>query len=154
MQADLHLFGIEQVSLDKDHLSRVMRKPAFSYGKTKTQISFAVTAKLISAFVFSTRIVQSLHFLYTKFPAPSHLVWLYSLVCVRPGRKSRRPVFSQRGSFNHIMLKCPCNIDPLTPHFYIVKLEFTGVYEGHSRNTRKSSITLLLLLEFNQNSWT
>ena len=24
---------------------------------------------------------------------------LYSLVCVRPGRKPRRPVFSQRGSF-------------------------------------------------------
>ena len=22
----------------------------------------------------------------------------------------------------------PCNIDPLTPHFYIVKLGFTGVY--------------------------
>ena len=29
----------------------------FSYAKTKTQISFAVTAKLISAFVFATRIV-------------------------------------------------------------------------------------------------
>ena len=24
------------------------------------------------------------------------------------------------------MLTCPCNEDPLTPHFYIVKLEFTG----------------------------
>ena len=28
----------------------------------------------------------------------SHLLWLYSPVCVGPGRKSRRPVFSQRGS--------------------------------------------------------
>ena len=28
-----------------------------AYAKTKTQISFAVTAKLISAFVFATRIV-------------------------------------------------------------------------------------------------
>ena len=26
------------------------------------------------------------------------------------------------------MLTCPCNVDPLTPHFYIVKLGFTGVY--------------------------
>ena len=33
-------------------MSRAMRKPAFAYAKTKTQISFAVTAKLISAFVF------------------------------------------------------------------------------------------------------
>ena len=27
-----------------------------------------------------------------------------------------------------IMLTCPCNVDPLTHHFYIVKLGFTGVY--------------------------
>ena len=27
-----------------------------------------------------------------------------------------------------IMKTCPCNADPLTPHFYIVKLGFTGVY--------------------------
>ena len=26
------------------------------------------------------------------------------------------------------MQTCTCNEDPLTPHFYIVKLEFTGVY--------------------------
>ena len=32
----------------------------FAYAKTKTQISFAVPAKLISAFVFATRIVQPL----------------------------------------------------------------------------------------------
>ena len=29
----------------------------------------------------------------------SHLLWLYSLVCAGPGRKSRRPVFSLRGSY-------------------------------------------------------
>ena len=69
--------------------------------KTKTQISIAVTAKLISAFVFATRLVQSLYFLDMKFLVSSHLVWLYSLVCVRPGRKPRRPIFSERGSFYH-----------------------------------------------------
>ena len=42
--------------------------------KTKTQISFAVTAKLISVFVFATRIVQSLFFLNLKFQASSHLL--------------------------------------------------------------------------------
>ena len=27
-----------------------------------------------------------------------------------------------------IMQTCPCDVDPLTPNFYIVKLGFTGVY--------------------------
>ena len=70
----------------------------FAYAKTKTQISFVVTAKRISAFVFATRIVQSLYFLNPKFQASSHLLWLYSLVCIGPGRKPRRPIFSQRGT--------------------------------------------------------
>ena len=74
-------------------------KTVFAYAKTKTQISFAVTAKLISAFVFATRIVQSLFFLNPKFQASSHLLWLYRQVCVGPGRKPQRPVFSQRGSY-------------------------------------------------------
>ena len=39
----------------------------FAYAKTKTQISFALTAKLISAFVFATRIVQSLYYQNPKF---------------------------------------------------------------------------------------
>ena len=69
-----------------------------AYAKTKTQISFTVTAKLISAFVFTTRIVQSLFYLNLKFQVSSHLLWLYSPVCVGPGWKPRRPVFSQRGS--------------------------------------------------------
>ena len=71
----------------------------FAYAKTKTQISFAVTAKLISAFVFATSIVQFLCFLNPKFQVSSHLLWLYSPVCVGPGRKPRRPVFWRRGSF-------------------------------------------------------
>ena len=54
--------------------------------KTKAQISFGVTAKLISAFVFATRKVQSLFFLNPKFQVSSCLLWLYSPVCVIPGR--------------------------------------------------------------------
>ena len=69
------------------------------YAKTKTQISFAVTAKLISAFVFATRIVQSLYYLNPKFQTSRHILWLYSPVCVGPGRKPIRLVFSQRGSY-------------------------------------------------------
>ena len=59
----------------------------FAYAKTKTQISCAVTSQLISAFVFAMWIVQSLYYLNPKFQASSHLLWLYSLVCVGPGRK-------------------------------------------------------------------
>ena len=70
-----------------------------AYAKTKTQISFAVTTKLISAFVFATGIVQSLYYLHPKFQASSHLLCLPSPVCVGPGWKHRRPVFSQRGSY-------------------------------------------------------
>ena len=44
-----------------------------AYATTKTQISFAVTAKLISVFVFATWIVQSLFYLNPKFQASSYL---------------------------------------------------------------------------------
>ena len=30
--------------------------------------------------------------------------------------------------FQDIIQTCPCNVHPLTPHFYIVKLGFIGVY--------------------------
>ena len=62
----------------------------FVYEKTKMQISFAVTAKLISAFVLGIWIVQYLYFLNTKFQTSSHLQWLYKLVSVRPGQNPQR----------------------------------------------------------------
>ena len=42
--------------------------------KTKVQISCMVTAQLISAFLFTTKIVQSLYFLNPKFKASSQLL--------------------------------------------------------------------------------
>ena len=51
-----------------NYLSLVMKKTFFfAYAKTKTQISCAVNAKLISAFAFTTRIVQSLFCLILNF---------------------------------------------------------------------------------------
>ena len=47
----------------------------FAYAEAKTQISFEVTAKLISAFIFAIRMVQSLYYLNPKFQASSHLLW-------------------------------------------------------------------------------
>ena len=64
-----------------------MGKPTICLGEKKAQISFAVPAKLISAFVFSTLIVQFLFYLNPKFQASSSFLCLYSSVCVRPVRK-------------------------------------------------------------------
>ena len=55
--------------------------------QTKTQISFAVTAKLIITFVFATRIVLFLFYLNPKFQASSSFLCLYRSVCVGPVRK-------------------------------------------------------------------
>ena len=76
------LYGI----LSKNTWAASWENQQSAYAKTKTQISFAVTAKLISAFVFASWIVQYLYFLNTKFQASSNLQWLHSLVCVRPGQ--------------------------------------------------------------------
>ena len=64
-----------------------MGKPKICIGENKAQISFAVTAKLISAFVFATRIVQFLFYLNPKFQASSSFLCLYRSVCVGPVRK-------------------------------------------------------------------
>ena len=68
-------------------MSHLMGKPTSAQAKTKTQISFAVTAKLISAFVFATRIVQFLFYLNPKFKASSLLLLPYRSVCVGPVQK-------------------------------------------------------------------
>ena len=81
------------------YLSRVTIKPAFSiYAKTKGADQL-VTAQLIRAFVFTTLIVHSLYRLNQKFQATSHHLWRCSPVCVGPGRKPQRQVFSRRSSF-------------------------------------------------------
>ena len=65
-----------------------MRKRAFCICENKD------ADQLCGAFVFATRIVQSLYILNTKFQASSHLLWLCSPIFVGYGRKPRRPVFS------------------------------------------------------------
>ena len=76
--------------------SLIMRKPAFCICENKG-------ADQLCAFVFATQIVQSLYFLNPKFQASSHLLWWNSPVCVRPDRKPRRLVFSQRGSYHAVL---------------------------------------------------
>ena len=76
-----------------------MRKPAFCICENKDadQLRGNREADQRLCFRYITSTIP--HFLNPKSQASSHLVWLYSSVCVRPGRKPRRPVFSQRGSF-------------------------------------------------------
>ena len=40
------------------------------------------------------KIVHSQYFLHPKFQASSDILWSYSPVCVDPGRKPRRQIFS------------------------------------------------------------
>ena len=81
----------------KPNLNCIMRKKDSCLCETKgtdqlcsnCTVSCAVTARLISTFVFPIRIVQILFFLNPKFQDSSHLLWLHGLLCVRPGRKPR-----------------------------------------------------------------
>ena len=75
-----------------------MRKPAFCICENKNADQLRGNRKADHALVFATWIVQFLFYLNPKFQASSHLLCLYSPVCMRAGRKPRRPVFSQRGS--------------------------------------------------------
>ena len=75
-----------------------MRKPDFCLGENKGADQLRGNREADHAFVFATRIVYFLFFLNPKFQASSLLLSLYSPVCIGPGRKSRRPVFSRRGS--------------------------------------------------------
>ena len=93
--------------------------------KQRRRISFAVTAKLISAFVFATQIVQFLFYLNPKFQASSHRLWLYSPVCVGPGRKPRRRVSSQRGSYRNEKIQTCTNMTEIKAVFSDLPLSAT-----------------------------
>ena len=62
-----------------------MGKPTICIGENKD--ADQLTAKLISAFVFATRIVQFLFYLNPKFQASSSFLCLYRPVYVGPVRK-------------------------------------------------------------------
>ena len=59
------------MNITMNNMGHIMRKPDFCLCENKG----------------TTQIIQSLFFLNTKFPASSHLLCLYSSVCIRPGPK-------------------------------------------------------------------
>ena len=103
------------------------------------QISFAITAKLISAFGFTAWKVQVLLFLNRKFEAAkcNVLLRLYRPPSVGPGLKLRRcsdfrdlilACILFYSNMAYIRITCQCDEYPLKPHFYIVKLGYAWVY--------------------------
>ena len=126
----LQIIVIKWVTQTVDNWAATWENRIFANAKTKTQISFAVTAKLISVFVFATRIVQSLYFLNPKFRASSHLQWLSSLVCVGPGRNPRRLVFWRRGPINTCFIIF--SIKTFNPHFKKVNISYMYKNLGHN----------------------
>ena len=104
-----------------------MRKPAFCICENKDADQLRGNREADQHLCF--RYIDSTIPLLPK----SYLLRLYNPVCVGPGRKPRRPVFTQRDplcrsfSIYYIMITNLCNVDPLIPHFYIVQLGFTGV---------------------------
>ena len=99
-----------------------MSQPNFPQAKPKSQISCAVNAQLISAFVFATWIVKILFYLYPKFQDSYFLLWVYRTVYVGPGRKYRRAGFLRRNSNDNILL-----IDYVS---LVIGLKFTSHYEN------------------------
>ena len=77
-------------------MSRLMRKPAFCICENKDADQLRGNRETDQCLCF--RYMDSTIPLLSKSEISSRLLWLDSLVCVRPGRKLRRPVFSQRGS--------------------------------------------------------
>ena len=79
-------------------MSLVVRKPAFCICENKDADLLRGNRNADQRLCFHYTDVQSFYFLNTKFQASSHLLRLYSPVCVIPGQKPLRPVFSERGS--------------------------------------------------------
>ena len=71
-------------------MSIAMRKPAFCICENKD------AAKIDQRLCFRYTDSSIPKFLYSKFQASSRLLWLHRSVCVGPGRKTRKPVFSQQ----------------------------------------------------------
>ena len=80
-------FPLPKEANKRYYMSHVMRKPAFCICENKD--TDQLRSYCISAFVFTTQIVEFLFFLNLKFPAYNHLLWLYSPVCVGPIRKPK-----------------------------------------------------------------
>ena len=79
-----------------------MRKPDFCQGENKGTDQLRSNCEADQRLVFATQIVQFLVYLYPKFQASS--LRLYRPVCVRTGRKPRRPFFLRHGLMFYVIV--------------------------------------------------
>ena len=68
-----------------------------------------LSAKLISAFASATWIVHFLFILNRKFQASSLIVWLYSLICIRPVRKPHCWFSHETAQMLFAIITCSCH---------------------------------------------
>ena len=83
------------IGMVQSYLNRVMGKPAFCRCKNKDadQLHNNCARDQCLCFRYTDRSIP-LHPKNLKFQASSHLMSLYSLVCVGPGRKTQRQALS------------------------------------------------------------
>ena len=86
-----------------------MGKPIICLGENKGADQLCgITANLISAFVFATRILQFLFYVNPKFQASSSFLCLYRPVCVGPVRKPHC-WFSHEAAHNLALISFMCS---------------------------------------------
>ena len=110
-----------------------MRKPAFCICENEDtdQLRGNREADQRLCFRYTDSIIPLL--LNTKFQASNHFLWLYSPVCVRPGQKPRRPVFSQRGSNYLNFHNSACNKTKL-PNVRLQKYELFQHFDREQKS--------------------
>ena len=83
------------------HISHLMRKPTICICENKDADQLRGNREADQRLCFATRIVQFLFFLNPKFPVSSHLLCLYSPVCVGSVRKPHCWLSPRGGSYTY-----------------------------------------------------
>ena len=110
--------------------------------------AFAVTAKLISAFVFATRIVQFLFYLNPKFQASSSFLCLYSLC--RTCSETTLLVFPRGGSNDGCslgsngLLDPSCIVQNLLVRRLLICLDFSDIVSNKYQSNFKGDQELII----------
>ena len=96
----------------KNHMSHVVRKLAFCICERKDADQLRGNREADQRLCF--RYMDSIIRLLSKFPASTHLLWLYSPVCVGPGRKPRRR-FSHNEAHMSLVARKAFALNPSQP---------------------------------------
>ena len=111
-------FGVMPEKFLKMNFHRLAFEPTFRISENKgaDQLRSYCEAD-ISAFDFATWIVQFLYFLNPKFPASSHILCLYSSMCLRPVQKPRFSLVTA-----HLHIPWTCSMSQHNSHFVLHNL--------------------------------